>query len=130
MAHLIRAVDLFNYEILYILTFIASIIYYVMLAFLTNIEKDSTLLNMGTFMFSLIIIALVSYMFYYAYQIYYNVVIKKNQLYQGNNSGNNTLAPTGGPNIPTTVPTTSPLPQCTQPANTSVPQPTAQEQCY
>lgn len=125
-----NAKNLFNYEILYILTFIASIIYYVMLAFLTNIGRDNTILYFGTSAFSIIIIGLVSYMFYYAYQIYYNVVIKKNQLYQGDNSGNNTLGPTGNPNVPTTVPPTPTLPQCTQPANTSVPQPTGQEQCY
>ena len=124
-----NAKNLFNYEVLYILTFIASIIYYVMLAFLTNIEKDSTLLYFATSTFSIIIIGLVSYMFYYAYQIYYNVIIKKNQLYQGNNNGNNTIGPTGKPKIPTKVPPTPTLPQCTQPVNTGQ-NPTAQEQCY
>ena len=123
--------NLFMYEIFYLSTYGVSILYFIIMAFFTsikdgNIQGYEILLGLSIAI-SLVLIILVVYMFYYAYQLYYNVIIKKNQLYQGDNNGNATVGPLGPPNVgglPPPPPSTTP-PVTTRP-KTKTPEPT----CY
>jgi len=111
--------NLFMYEFLYIFTFLFSVLYYVIMMFIGNLTTDNNMMYGLAVVASILLLFLVGITFYYAYSIYYNVIIKKNQLYQGVSNTIITIGPTGSPDIEETPSLKPTLPVCTKPVNTS-----------
>ena len=116
---------IFYYKIYYIFAYILSIITFITITAIDNGYEDMIMKIFLIFITSAFIV-IIYFMFNSGYQLYYNVIIKKNNLYQGvNNNNNNNInideKPTGSPEIenePTiSVPTTT-LPVCTKSVNT------------
>jgi len=124
-----NASNLINYELFYIFACLMSVITFVIILAIDNDFNNIGMKITLIIMLSIFLI-IVSFMFNSAYQIYYNIIIKGNQLYVGvptitidNNK------PTDSPDIPTTTPPIQ-LPYCTKSVNTApgiTPDP---NQCY
>jgi hypothetical protein len=81
-----NATNLFNYEIYYIITYFCSICLAVIIVTPLSINpktKEKIFYYITLFLMTIALIYVCAYSFYSSYAIYYNVIIRKNQLYQG-----------------------------------------------
>uniref|UniRef100_A0A6C0HZU7 Uncharacterized protein n=1 Tax=viral metagenome TaxID=1070528 RepID=A0A6C0HZU7_9ZZZZ len=127
-----NASNLLNYETFYIFAYLLSIVTFITIMAIDN-GFDNFEMRICLVTVLSIFLLLVYFSFNNGWKLYYNVIIKGNQLFQGTPTnlidGGKQL---GDSNIKPTTPVPSKLPVCTKPANTapgSTPDPN-KDQCY
>jgi len=130
--------NLFYYKIMYIYTYLASIIFVIMITAIDNNLGDGNItINVMLGIVGLVLCVLVSYMFYTGYKTYENVVLNGNQLFQGSPRSNKEAEDaaamnTGTANQAIIVAPQPTLPRCTPATNSgsAVAPSNPNDQCY
>jgi hypothetical protein len=128
-----NANNLFYYEIFYIFAYLSSILFFIIISAIDNNIGNTITINILLGLIGVVFCGIVSYMFYSGYQLYDNVYLKGNQLFQG--SPNKIINKKGGDGKPKLVRKIDPLPElppCTPgPSRGVTRKPTdPRDQCY
>jgi hypothetical protein len=127
-----NANNLFYYEIFYIYAYLSSILFFIIISAIDNNIGNTITINILLGLIGLVFCGIVSYMFYSGYQLYDNVYLKGNQLFQG--SPNKIINKKGGgkPKLVRKIDPLPKLPPCTPgPSRGVTRKPTdPRDQCY